>query len=379
MPGQPQRLIVNTDRGLYCPAGEFFIDPWQPVDRAIITHGHSDHARPGSKRYLAANPGLEVLRHRLAIDEGGATIEGLAYGQRVRLNDVIVSLHPAGHLLGSAQVRLERDGETWVVSGDYKLHRDPTCDAFEPIACDTFITECTFGLPIYRWPAPEVVFDEIHSWWRENQQLDRTSIIFAYALGKAQRLLAGLDESIGPILAHGAIARFNEVYERAGVRLPAWKRAEPETIRAHRGRAMVIAPPSAISSPWLRRFGELSTAFASGWMLVRGTRRRSNVDRGFALSDHIDWPGLLESIEATGARAIGVTHGNTDVVARHLAERGYHATVYATQFSSRGEEQLGDDGNGGNGGNGGDHVTPAAPVEPSPRRDDASRPELFDD
>ena len=336
-------LIVNTDRGLYCPAGEFFIDPWQPVDRAIITHGHGDHARPGSRRYLTAAPGVEILRQRLGSD---SPIEGIAYAQRIELNGVIVSLHPAGHLLGSSQVRIEQQGEAWVVSGDFKIHEDRTCEPFEPLACDTFITECTFGLPIYRWPPPEAVFSDIHAWWRENQQLDRTSIIFAYALGKAQRLLAGLDDSIGPIVAHGAIARFNEVYERAGVALPRWQRADPESIRAHRGRAMVIAPPSAASSPWLRRFGEFSTAFASGWMLVRGTRRRSNVDRGFLLSDHVDWPGLLETIRATGARTIGVTHGSTDVVARFLGEQGYDATVYATQFSSHGEEVLDDDSEG---------------------------------
>jgi putative mRNA 3-end processing factor len=330
-------LITQTERGLYCEAGDFHIDPWQPVDRALITHAHSDHARPGSRAYLAAAPGIEVLRLRLGSE---ARIEGAAFGAPVDINGVRVSLHPAGHVLGSAQIRIEHRGEAWVVSGDYKVQSDPTCAPLEPVPCHTFISECTFGLPIYRWRTPDEVFREINEWWRENQQQRRTSIIHAYALGKAQRVLGGIDASIGPIIVHGAVARFVPVYAAAGVKLPEVWRAEPEVIKATRGRALVIAPPSAARSPWLRKFGPQASAIASGWMQVRGNRRRSNVDRGFALSDHADWDGLLETIRATGAAAIGVTHGYTEPLARYLNETGFNARVYHTRFSDRGEDEL---------------------------------------
>ncbi|MCI0365155.1 MAG: ligase-associated DNA damage response exonuclease [Phycisphaerales bacterium] len=330
-------LIQQTERGLYCEAGDFHIDPWQPVDRAVITHAHSDHARWGSRAYLAAAGGIEVLRSRLGPD---AAIQGIPFNESIGMNDVRVSLHPAGHILGSAQVRVEYQGEVWGISGDYKLQTDPTCDAFEPVACHTFITESTFGLPIYRWKGPEEVFDEMNEWWRENQERRRTSIIYAYALGKAQRILASIDASIGPIIVHGAIARFLGAYEAARIKLPPTHPADPELVKSTRGTALVIAPPSAVNSPWLRKFGRQSSAYASGWMQVRGNRRRANVDRGFVLSDHVDWDGLLSTIRATGAHTIGVTHGYTDQVARYLNEHGINARIYHTRFSDRGEEAL---------------------------------------
>jgi len=330
-----RELIQQTDRGLHCPAGDFYIDPWQAVDRAVITHAHSDHARWGSRSYLAAASGVEVLRQRLGPE---ARIQSLAFGEAIDLSGVRVSLHPAGHLLGSAQVRVEHRGEVWVVSGDYKLQADATCESFESVTCHAFISESTFGLPIYRWPAVEVVFDEINQWWRDNQQRKRTSILYAYALGKAQRVLGGIDASIGPILVHGAIERFLPAYEAAGVQLPAVRRAEPDVVKATRGSALVIAPPSAANSPWLRKFGRQSSAIASGWMQVRGNRRRSNVDRGFVLSDHADWDDLLRAIQRTGAHTVGVTHGYVEPFSRYLTERGVNARIYHTRFSNVGEE-----------------------------------------
>lgn len=329
------RVLELTDRGFYCPAGDFHVDPWEPVERAVITHAHGDHARRGSAAYLTASAGVDVLRVRMGAD---ARIQGLPYGESVRLGDAAVSLHPAGHLLGSAQVRVRTSAGTWVVSGDYKTEPDPTCTPFEPVSCDVFVTESTFGLPIYRWPAPADVFAEIHAWWRENREAGRASIVFAYALGKAQRLLAGLDADEGPILVHGAVDRLLAPYRAAGVALPPTRHASAEAARQARGRALVVAPPSAQSPGWLRKFGAFSTAFASGWMRIRGTRRRRNVDRGFVLSDHADWDGLRAAIEATGAGSIGVTHGYTEVMARWLRETGREAWIAPTRFQGESDD-----------------------------------------
>ncbi len=323
------RLIESTERGLYCPPGDFFIDPWAPVPWAIVTHSHSDHARIGCERYLTASAGERVLREKLGEE---ATIDIANYGERITHRGVHISLHPAGHILGSAQVRIEHAGEVCVISGDYKTDSDPTCEAFEPLACHTFVTESTFGLPIYRWPAAADVFAEIHAWWRENQTRGRTSLLFAWSLGKAQRLLAGLEESIGPILTHGAVERFVSAYRSAGVALPTATHATDDAIRANRASALVLAPPSALHSPWARKFGEASTAIASGWMQIRGARRRRAVDRGFVLSDHADWNGLLDAIAATGAKEILVTHGYTNVLTRWLAEHGKRARAIVTRF-----------------------------------------------
>ncbi len=323
-------LLQPTDRGLYCPAGDFHVDPWKPVARAVITHAHSDHARAGSDEYYTAAAGAGVLRARLG---GDLPLHELAYGESIPLGRASVSLHPAGHLLGSAQVRIECGGKVWVASGDYKTEPDATCAAFEPVPCDTFITESTFGLPVYRWPPQQRVFEQINRWWASNVERGRTSVLFAYALGKAQRVLSGLDERIGPILLHGAVERMTECYRAAGVRLPATRHADAEAAKATRGRAMVIAPLSANGSSWCRRFGPISTAFASGWMAIRGARRIRSVDRGFVLSDHVDWDGLMGAIAATGARRVGVTHGHTDAVVRWLGEQGLDAFAVSTRFS----------------------------------------------
>jgi putative mRNA 3-end processing factor len=323
-------LLQVTERGLYCAAGDFYIDPWQPVTRAVITHAHGDHARPGSQRYLTTPSGAGMLRMRV---DSSARIVTQPFGEPLMVNGVRVSLHPAGHLLGSAQVRIEHRGEVWVVSGDYKTEIDATCEPFELVPCHTFITESTFGLPIYRWRPQAKIFAEINQWWRQNQEQGRTSILFAYALGKAQRLLAGVDASIGPILIHGAVHRFVQAYRRAGVAQPTTLYADSEAARRYRGAALVIAPPmAAASSGWLRKFGTTSLAFASGWMQIRGARRRRAIDRGFVLSDHADWDGLLSTIKATGAQQIGVTHGYTSILVRYLREQGMDAFVVPTRY-----------------------------------------------
>jgi putative mRNA 3-end processing factor len=265
-----------------------------------------------------------------------ALIEGLPYGEPRHIGPVTVSLHPSGHLLGSAQVRLELAGEVWVVSGDYKIEPERTCAPFEPVRCDVFITESTFGLPIYRWSPQSEVMGEINAWWRANQERGLTSIIAAYSLGKTQRLLAGVDPSIGPILVHGSATKLNEAYAAEGVELPACHYAGESAAAEHKGRALVIAPPSALGGPWIRKFGATSTAMASGWMALRGTRRRQALDRGFVLSDHADWPGLLSAIEATGAKRIGVTHGYVDPMTRFLREKGYDAWVVPTRYAGEG-------------------------------------------
>jgi len=326
-------LIRLTPEGLYCAAGNFHIDPWRAVDYAVTTHAHSDHVRWGSARYLTSSDGETVLRARLG---PAASISTIPYSEVRTINGVRLSLHPAGHILGAAQVRVEYQGEVWVVSGDYKVEADLTTASFEPIRCHTFITESTFGLPIYRWPTPAVIFDQINAWWRANQIAKRASILYGYALGKAQRMLAGIDASIGSIYTHGAVEKFNQAYRAAGVALPptipVWQAGKVDW-----SQALIVAPPSAHGSPWERKFGAHSAAFASGWMRIRGTRRRRAVDRGFVLSDHADWPGLLSTIKATGAEQIGVTHGYTAVLSRWLLDQGLAAWIVPTRFGDDAE------------------------------------------
>lgn len=328
-------LITTTDAGLYCREGDFYIDPWRPVPRALITHAHGDHARFGSARYLAVDEGRALLQKRLG---AAAAIDGIAYGESISLNGVRVSFHPAGHVLGSAQIRLEHRGTVWVVTGDYKLAADRTCRPFEPVRCNVLITESTFGLPIYRWAPQAAVFDELNAWRSTNRAEGRASIVFAYSLGKAQRVLSGVDPALGPIFCHGAIQPLNEIYRAAGVDLPATHYVGT----AERGRdwsdALILAPPSARGSTWLRRFGDYAAAFASGWMQVRGARRRRSVERGFVLSDHADWPGLLQAIEASGARRVLPTHGFVGPLVRYLQEHGYEAAPLATLFEGELDE-----------------------------------------
>lgn len=327
-------LVIQRPEGLYCPAGDFFIDPWRPVARAVITHAHADHARGGHAHYLAAAAAEHVLRARL----GDIALQTVAYGEPVTINGVRVSLHPAGHVLGSAQVRIEHAGRVWVASGDYKVQPDATCAPFEPVRCDVFITESTFGLPIYRWAPPAQVFADISTWWAGNAAAGRASVLFCYAFGKAQRILAGVDASIGPIVVHGAVEPLNAAYRAGGVALPATQRISDVTDKSLFSRALVLAPPSAARSPWMKRFGDYSDAFASGWMQLRGARRRRALDRGFVLSDHADWPGLQQAIEATGAARVIVTHGYVPVMVRWLRERGLQAEAFETEYGDAQEE-----------------------------------------
>ncbi|MEM9799068.1 MAG: ligase-associated DNA damage response exonuclease [Planctomycetota bacterium] len=323
-------LVRTTADGLWCEAGGFHIDPWRPVERAVVTHAHADHTRPGSKRYLTTPEGADLVRLRTQKE---AAVETLPYCAEKRIGDVTVSLHPAGHVLGSAQIRIERDGEVWVVAGDYKTDADPTCTPFEPVRCDVFVSESTFGLPVFDWPTADAVADEVRAWWEANAAAGRTSLLCAYALGKSQRLLAGLVDPPGPIAVHGALDRLLEPYREQGVALPETRYASPEVAKEIRGKGLVVAPPSANGTPWMRKFGDVTTGFASGWMRLRGPRRRRNFDRGFVLSDHADWKGLLSAIEATGAERVLVTHGYVDALVRYLREeRGLDAQRLESQF-----------------------------------------------
>jgi putative mRNA 3-end processing factor len=336
-------LLETTDHGLYCAVGDFYIDPWQAVERAVITHAHGDHARWGCRSYLGSTEGARVMRTRLGDD---ARIRSVPFGERVSINGVTVSLHPAGHILGSAQVRVEHRGEVWVVSGDYKTEPDSTCAPFEPVRCHTFVTESTFGLPVYRWGPQEEVFEEIRRWWASNRESGRASLLFGYALGKAQRLLAGmLGREEGPIYTHGAVERLNEDYRAGGIVLPATTHVTAAPKGTAWAGALIVAPPSTSGSTWLRRFGPSSSAFASGWMRVRGMRRRRGVDRGFTLSDHVDWPALVAAIEATGAERVWVTHGYREPTVRWLRERGYEARSIASRWEG-GPDGDGEDASG---------------------------------
>ena len=339
-------LLRVTDSGLYCERGGFYIDPWRPVGRAVVTHAHADHLAWGCGEYLVVRDGLGVARARLGEPASIATVP---YGEPLDINGVKVSLHPAGHILGSAQVRVEHAGRVWVTSGDYKVEPDATCRAFEAIRCHVFISESTFGLPIYRWRPQREILGSLAAWWRANRDAGRASVVYAYALGKAQRIIAGLagllgDDLPGPIYTHGAVEAMNRAYREAGVSLPPTTYAAEAGTRADWSGALIVAPPSAHGSPWTRRFGPASTAFASGWMRIRGARRRRSVDRGFVLSDHADWPGLLAAIDATGAEAVWLTHGYTAVVARYLRERGQDAQPVATRYEGERDDAGGTEG-----------------------------------
>jgi putative mRNA 3-end processing factor len=328
-------LIEATAAGLYCAAGGFHIDPWQPVERAVITHAHGDHLRQGSKAYLCADAGIRIVRHRLSTE---AVLETIPYGQQIDISGVHVSFHPAGHILGSAQVRVEHRGEVWTASGDYKRAPDPTCAAFSPLRCHTFITEATFALPIFRWDPPAVTVAEIRAWWEEMRGAGRPAVLFAYALGKAQRVLAELARSTDrTVFVHGALIGLTDAYRASGISLPRIARATEE----HRGTSfageLVIAPLSARGTTWMRRFGDHSSAFASGWMRIRGARRRRGYDRGFALSDHADWDGLLQTVADSGAERVFVTHGYTHQLARALRERAIDAQPWQTQYEGEPE------------------------------------------
>lgn len=320
--------ITFTERGMYCPAGDFYIDPWRAAPRALITHGHADHARSGMGAYLCTDIAAPVMRHRL----GEIDLDTVSYGETRQIGGARVSFHPAGHVPGSAQIRVEVSGEIWVISGDYKIEDDGLSTPFEPVTCHHFVTESTFGLPVFNWRPQSQIAQEINSWWAACAAVGKTAFLGCYALGKAQRVLTLLDPDQGPILTHGAIENTNEVLRSQGLSLPKTTYANAELDpKAHPG-AIVLAPPSALGSKWARRFGVQETAFASGWMAIRGVRRRRAGDRGFVISDHADWTGLLSAIRQTNAENIYVTHGYTDIFTRYLNESGWNARVVSSEF-----------------------------------------------
>ncbi len=327
-------LIDFTDRGMYCKQADVYIDPWKPVNKALITHGHSDHARSGSQVYLTHHQNIPVLQKRLH----APVIQGVAYGETITINGVAFSFHPAGHVLGSSQVRVEYQGEIWVASGDYKLQDDGVAAPFEPVTCHTFITESTFGLPVFNWNPQTRVLDEINAWWNKCKQEQKCAVLFAYSLGKAQRILKNIDTSIGEIFVHGAVDEMNLAHKEAGIVLPQTTRVNND-IPAQRYRgALVIAPSSADQTPWMKKLEPYATAAASGWMALRGARRWQAAERGFVLSDHADWRELNTAVKATGAEHIIVTHGYTHVFAKWLTEQGLNGITVNTHFTGDGTE-----------------------------------------
>lgn len=322
-------LLEFTDNGIFCEKAGIFIDPWSPVEKAFITHAHSDHLIWGCRRYLAHRDSVPIIKHRLQVDTNVFSTE---YGDRTTINGVNFSFHPAGHIPGSSQIRVEYQGEVWVASGDYKVEVDGVSIPFEPVRCHTFITESTFGLPIFSWPSQDVIIRNIEAWWKSNQQNGVTSILFAYALGKAQRILANLNSSIGPIYAHGAVETITALLHSQLKTIPLISRVPVIFSREQMEAALVIAPPSALHSPWLKKFRPYSTAAASGWMAIRGMKRRRRIDVGFIMSDHADFVGLGDAIKSTGAEKVLVTHGYTASFARWLREKGYDAHDVKTEY-----------------------------------------------
>jgi putative mRNA 3-end processing factor len=322
------KLLEQDDKGIYCKVADVYIDPWRPVKKAFVTHAHADHARPGSAQYVCVDSSKNIIRHRLSTDN----VSSIPFGKELSVNGVKFSFHPAGHIIGSAQIRVEYKGEVWVVSGDYKTENDHLSGTFEPLKCNTFISECTFGLPVFNWKPQEEVFDEINTWWGKNAANKKVSCISAYSLGKAQRLLSGLDGSTGPIYCHSAVENINEIARASGFDLQDTKILDIGMNKKDLEGAIIVAPPGFMNSNFLTRMKNADFASASGWMNLRGARRRRSVDRGFVLSDHADWIGLLNSIQATGAEKILVTHGYVNVFSRYLQELGYDASILQTEY-----------------------------------------------
>jgi putative mRNA 3-end processing factor len=329
-------MLTFTDKGIFCAQGNFYIDPWKPVDYAVITHAHSDHARPGSKNYLCHTLTKPLLQLRL----GDNNYQSVEWNEPVFMNGVKISLHPAGHIIGSSQIRVEYKDEVWVVSGDYKTEADGVSGIFEAVKCNTFITESTFGLPIYNWKPQHQIFYDIQNWIIKNKDEGKISVLIAYALGKAQRLLPCIAEVNPNIFVHGAVWNIHQALINAGVKLSEVKRVLPDMKKEDFRGSVVIAPQSAEGTGWMKRFVPYELASCSGWMQVRGNVRRSNVDKGFALSDHADWNGLLHAVKATGAEKIFVTHGFQSAFSRYLNENGIESAEVKTEF---GDEEEGID------------------------------------
>lgn len=323
-------LLSFKPEGIYCEQAGVYLDPWRKVDKALITHAHSDHARWGNKQYLAHHDSEAILHHRLGKD---LPLQTVAYNEKILINGVTFSFHPAGHIIGSSQIRVEHKGEVWVFTGDYKLENDGFSTPFESVKCHTLITESTFGLPVYKWQKQDKVFEEINAWWRNNANQGLCSVIFAYSLGKAQRILKHLDLSIGEVYAHGAVYQTNEVLQQAGFVLPELNKVPSLSTKKEYAGAMVLAPPASFDTPWMRKFEPYRTGVASGWMAVRGARRWRAADRGFVLSDHADWPSLNTAVQNSGAETVYVTHGYADTFAKWLTEKGLNAFEAKTEYT----------------------------------------------
>lgn len=326
-------MLQFKPEGIFCKPGGFYIDPWRPVESAVITHGHSDHARTGMGRYLCHIHSVPILKARLGPD---ITVEGIEYNNPIHINGVKVSLHPAGHIIGSAQIRMEYKGEVAVVSGDYKIQDDGLSTPFEPVRCNQFVSESTFGLPIYNWLPVEKQYEQLRNWCIENQALGKTSVFVAYSLGKAQRIMKSL-EGIAELNVHYSISKLNKAYETAGIELPAWSELDLRTDTRHLDKQIVIVPPSLLDSNLIKKIPNMANALCSGWMQVRGARRWRSVDAGFPISDHADWPGLLQAIRETGAEKVFITHGQTAVFSKYLRELGLDAQEVKTEFGTEDE------------------------------------------
>lgn len=328
-------LIRATDQGLVCRQGNFVIDPCKPCDIALITHAHADHARPVAKTYYAAESSVPLLKHRLGQE---LDIRGVPFGHVQSFGNTAVSFHAAGHVLGSAQIRIQGPNDVWVFTGDFKRDADPSCEPFELVKCDTFITEATFALPVYRWQPGPVIAEQIMTWWEQMQAEQRPAVLFAYSLGKAQRVLSELtaftDKSV---YLHGAMTALTKLYRDAGISMLPTQAIDLQNKKTDYRGQLILAPPGASGSAWMRRFPKASTGFCSGWMRVRGNRRRRGYDRGFVLSDHADWPGLLRTIEQTGASRVLTTHGQSGALVRLLREQGLDAQELQTHFSDDGD------------------------------------------
>jgi putative mRNA 3-end processing factor len=331
-------LLQFTEKGIFCERANVYIDPWKPVDYAIITHAHADHSRWGNKHYLSHHLSRPIIQYRLG---AGINIESMEFGERKSINGVEFSFHPAGHIVGSSQIRVAYKGEVWVASGDYKLENDGFSTPFEPIKCNTFITECTFGLPVFKWQDQKEVFEDINRWWRKNKEEDKTTILTGYSLGKAQRLIQGIDPSIGKIFTHGAIEKTNEIIRTMGLKLNETTYINPKINKNEYKGALVIAPPAALGTSWQKKFQPFEVGMASGWMKMRGPRRRRSVDRGFVLSDHADWQGLNKAIKATECERVIVTHGYTNIFSKWLNDQGLETQIEATEFEGELLEETG--------------------------------------
>jgi len=322
-------LLQFTPKGIWCAQADVYIDPWKPVKKALITHGHADHSRYGSDAYLVTETAAPVIKYRL----GDIKMETIRFGKKITINGVDFSFHPAGHILGSAQIRVEYKGEVWVASGDYKLEDDGLAEPFEPVKCHTFITESTFGLPVFNWRPQKEIFADINAWWRKNAEEGKVTFITGYSLGKAQRILQGLDMTIGKVYTHGAVENINDVVRSQGIELPETTRVTREISPKDYPANLVLAPPGALNSAWMKKFKPLSVGIASGWMAMRGARRRKAAERGFVLSDHVDWKDLNRAVEATGAERVIVTHGYTSIYTQYLQEKGLKAQAAVTEFT----------------------------------------------